>query len=101
MNLSEKVYALVTKIPKGKVTTYGELAKAVGRPKASRAIGQILNKNPNPIVVPCHRVVRSTGDLGGYAYGSKRKSKLLAKEGVKIVEGKIRNFDKVKVNFEF
>jgi methylated-DNA-[protein]-cysteine S-methyltransferase len=99
MNLSEKVYALVAKIPKGKVTTYGEVARAVGRPKASRAIGQILNINPNPIVIPCHRVVRSNGDLGGYAYGSKRKSKLLAREGVKVSKGKILDFN--KVNFDF
>lgn len=99
MSLREKVYDLVAKIPPGKVTTYGELARAVGRLGASRAIGQILNKNPNPIIVPCHRVVRSTGDIGGYAYGSKKKSKLLAKEGVKISKGKVLYFE--KVNFKF
>lgn len=99
MSLREKVCDLVAKIPPGKVTTYGELARAVGRPGASRAIGQILNKNPNPIIVPCHRVVRSTGDIGGYAYGSKKKSKLLAKEGVKISKGKVLYFE--KVNFKF
>ncbi|MFQ5941139.1 MAG: MGMT family protein [Nitrososphaerales archaeon] len=99
MNLSEKVYSLVTKIPRGKVTTYGELARAVGRPKSSRVIGQILNKNPDPIVVPCHRVVRSTGDLGGYANGSKKKSKLLEREGVQLSNGKILDFK--KVNFKF
>ena len=99
MNLSEKVYELVTKIPEGKVTTYHELAKAVDKPNASRVIGQILNKNPNPVIVPCHRVVKSNGDLGGYAYGSRKKSKLLAEEGVEISKGKVLNFEKVTFKF--
>lgn len=99
MRLSDKVYELVAKIPEGKVTTYSELAKAVGRPKASRLIGLILNRNPNPVMVPCHRVVKSNGDLGGYAYGAKAKMKLLEKEGVKVSKGKIVNFE--KVNFDF
>ncbi|MFQ5969325.1 MAG: MGMT family protein [Nitrososphaerales archaeon] len=99
MRLSDKVYELVTKIPEGKVTTYSELAKAVGQPKASRLIGFILNRNPDPVIVPCHRVVKSNGDLGGYAYGSKTKMKLLEKEGLKVSKGKIVNFK--KVNFDF
>jgi methylated-DNA-[protein]-cysteine S-methyltransferase len=99
MKMKEKVYELVSEIPAGKVTTYSELARAIGKPKASRAIGQILNKNPNPIIVPCHRVVRSNGDLGGYAYGSRRKLNLLAKEGVKVLKGKVLDFDKVKFRF--
>lgn len=99
MSLRERVYELVSKIPEGKVTTYAELAKAIGKPNASRAIGRILNRNPNPVVVPCHRVVKSTGDVGGYAYGTKKKSKLLSSEGVKISKGKIMDFD--KVNFKF
>jgi methylated-DNA-[protein]-cysteine S-methyltransferase len=81
------------------VTTYAELAKAAGKPKASRAIGQILNKNPNPIIVPCHRVVKSNGDLGGYAYGSIAKRKLLEKEGVKISKSKIIDFENAKYRF--
>ena len=99
MNLSDEVYELVAKIPEGKVTTYHELAKAVGKPNASRVIGQILNKNPNPVIVPCHRVVKSNGDLGGYAYGSRKKSKLLAEEGVEISKGKVLNFEKVTFKF--
>jgi len=99
MNLCEKVYELVMNIPKGKVTTYGELARAVGRPSASRVIGNLLNKNPNPQSVPCHRVVKSTGALGGYAYGPRKKLQLLTEEGVKISKGKIQDFE--KVNFEF
>jgi len=62
-------------------------------------IGQILNRNPNPIVVPCHRVVKSDGKLGGYAYGSDAKKKLLEKEGVKILEGRIVDFESTRYRF--
>lgn len=81
------------------MTTYAELAKATGKPKASRVIGQILNRNPNPIVVPCHRVVKSNGELGGYAYGSAAKKKLLEKEGVKISKCVIVDFENIKYRF--
>jgi methylated-DNA-[protein]-cysteine S-methyltransferase len=74
------IYKLLIKIPAGKVSTYGDLAKALGNPSASRETGRLLGKNPNPIVVPCHRVVMSDGKLGGYAYGSTRKRELLEKE---------------------
>lgn len=81
-DFSEKVYATVAKIPKGKTMTYKELAKAAGRPKAYRAVGNILNKNEDFKRVPCHRVVRSDGKAGGYALGEKRKRELLRQEGV-------------------
>ena len=68
----------------GKVSTYGDIAKALGMPLAARLIGQILHENPNPVVVPCHRVVHSNGKIGGYAYGSEKKRKLLEEEGVKF-----------------
>ncbi len=61
MLFSEKVLNLTQKIPKGKVTTYKEIAKALNT-KAYRAVGNVLNKNKNPVVIPCHRVVKSTGD---------------------------------------
>jgi len=93
------IYELVAKIPEGRVTTYAELAKAAGKPKASRLIGQILNRNPNPIVVPCHRVVKANSDLGGYAYGSDAKRKLLEKEGVKISKDRIVDFENTKYRF--
>ncbi len=99
MNLDNTIYKLVAMVPEGKVTTYGELARAAGKPKASRLIGQILNRNPNPIVVPCHRVVKSDGDVGGYAYGSSAKGKLLTKEGVKISRGKILDFESTRYRF--
>ena len=73
-------------IPRGKVTTYAALASAVGKPRAARAVGNVMAKNPFPIVVPCHRVVRSDLRLGGYAYGSEVKRRLLREEGV-VFEG--------------
>ncbi len=99
MNLDNTVYKLVSMVPEGRVTTYGELARAAGKPKASRLIGQILNRNPNPVVVPCHRVVKSDGDVGGYAYGSGAKGKLLVKEGIRISKGKIVGFENVRYKF--
>jgi methylated-DNA-[protein]-cysteine S-methyltransferase len=91
------VYDLLLKIPAGTVSTYGDLAKALGNPLASREIGRILGKNPNPIKVPCHRVVMSDGRVGGYRYGSDRKRELLEKEGVSFSNGIISDFTKVRV----
>lgn len=91
------VYDLLLKIPAGKVSTYGDLARALGNPSASRAIGRILGENPNPIKVPCHRVVMSNGQIGGYAYGTARKRQLLEKEGVSLTNGIVRNFKNVRV----
>ncbi len=76
------VYDIVAQIPEGKVTTYGDIARALGHPGASRAIGRILNRNPNPITTPCHRVIKSDGKVGGYAFGKTRKKELLKKEGL-------------------
>ncbi len=84
-----RVLKLVVKIPAGRVTTYGELAKAIGQPQASRAVGNALNKNPELIKIPCHRVVRSDGTIGGYIKGGLQKKKLLLKEGVEIRNNKI------------
>ncbi len=77
---SEKVYSVVKQIPKGSVMTYQEVAKQAGSPGAYRAVGNILNKNYDP-AVPCHRVIRSDGKLGGYNRGSDEKKKILKKEG--------------------
>jgi len=84
-----KVYKLLKKVPKGKVTTYGALAKAVGL--HPRQVAALMRKNRNP-EIHCHRVVMSDGRIGGYNRGVKTKIKLLMKEGIKIVDGKIRNF---------
>ena len=91
------VYDLLQKIPAGKVCTYGDLAKALGKPSAARAIGRILGRNPNPVVVPCHRVVKSDGVVGGYMYGSARKIELLEKEGISFSNGIICDFQSVRV----
>lgn len=79
----EKVYKIVKQIPRGSVLTYKEVAKKAGKPKAYRAVGNILNKNFNS-KIPCHRVVRSDGKIGGYNRGVKKKADLLSKEGMII-----------------
>jgi methylated-DNA-[protein]-cysteine S-methyltransferase len=91
------VYNLLLKIPAGKVSTYGDLAKALGNPLASREIGRILGRNPNPIRVPCHRIVMSDGKVGGYSYGSDRKRELLEKEGISFGNGIVSDFKRVRV----
>lgn len=77
----KKVYDVVKKIPKGEVLTYKKVARLAGRPKAFRAVGNALNKNPFAPTVPCHRVIRSDGRIGGYAQGIKAKIKILRMEG--------------------
>ena len=81
-----KVWNAIAKIPRGKVTTYKELAKIIKKPKASRAVANACGKNPFPITIPCHRVIRSDGKLGGYSGkgGIKTKKKILESEGIKI-----------------
>ena len=86
-----KVYELCKKVPKGKVTTYKAIAEKMGT-KAYRAVGAALNKNPFE-KVPCHRVVGSNGYLVGFARGLKKKAALLKKEGLKIKNFKIENFN--------
>ncbi|MBI2143492.1 MGMT family protein [Candidatus Woesearchaeota archaeon] len=122
MGFSEKIWQLCKKVPKGKVTTYKLLAEAAGT-KAYRAVGNAMNKNPNgllscgnsrrmvqigrtPIahsarrgIVPCHRVVDSSGHLHGFAHGLKKKAELLRKEGIKIKNYRIVDFEKVMHRF--
>ena len=88
-NFSESVLRLAAKIPKGKVATYRQIAVALGKPNAFRAVGNALNKNPHLIKIPCHRIVKSNGEVGNYASGAKRKIVLLRKEGIEIENGKI------------
>lgn len=88
MNIFQKrVYEVVKKIPKGKVLTYKIVAKLAGRPRDWRAVGNILNKNKDP-KIPCHRVIKSNGEIGGYKGGTKKKIYLLKREGIII---KIQN----------
>jgi methylated-DNA-[protein]-cysteine S-methyltransferase len=78
-----KVWSYLKKIPKGKLKTYAQVAKAIGKPKAVRAVANAIGKNPFPPQIPCHRVIRSDGKLGGYSAkgGIKTKKKLLKNEG--------------------
>lgn len=78
-NFKERVLAVVKKIPVGETMTYGEVAEAAGRPGAAQAVGNIMSKNFDPDI-PCHRVVRSDGTLGGYNRGIDRKAELLQAE---------------------
>lgn len=94
MNLDKRIYRKLSEVPKGKITTYGELAKAVGMKNGQRAVGRIMNKNPYPVIIPCHRVVKSDGKVGGYAYGEEIKSNMLQKEGIEIKNGKISDLEK-------
>jgi methylated-DNA-[protein]-cysteine S-methyltransferase len=86
-----RVYELTSRVPEGKVTTYGAIARKMGKPRASRAVGAALRANPTPIVVPCHRVVGHDGSLRGYGGGGgiPTKAKLLKKEGVAVSGGRV------------
>lgn len=84
----EKIYAKLRQVPKGKVTTYKELAKAVNS-KAYRAVGTAMNKNPYAPKIPCHRVINSDGRVGGFASGTQNKIKMLKTEGVEIINEKV------------
>lgn len=79
-----EVLAVAREIPFGETASYGEVAERIGRPGAARAVGSALGRNPVPLVVPCHRVVRSDGSPGGYTGGLDRKRRLLALEGASL-----------------
>lgn len=85
----KKVYVIVKKIPRGKVLTYKQLAVKLGNPGLARAVGNALNKNRDS-EVPCHRVVRSDGKVGGYNLGVKKKISSLKREGVNIVNLRLK-----------
>jgi methylated-DNA-[protein]-cysteine S-methyltransferase len=87
----ERCYGLLRRVPSGRVTTYGEIARALGS-RGFRAVGMAMNKNPYAPEVPCHRVVCSDGKIGGFAGGTKRKVEMLREEGVEIVDGRIVGF---------
>ncbi|MBI4360846.1 MGMT family protein [Candidatus Micrarchaeota archaeon] len=93
----KRVWALCAKIPEGRVSTYGVIARKL-RSKAFRAVGHALNQNPHGFIqgnkkVPCHRVVCSDGSLGGFAHGTTAKKKLLEKEGVRVYNGRVVDFE--------
>lgn len=80
----KEVWQALSSIPYGQTRSYADIAAQVGRPKAFRAVGMANNRNPIPIVIPCHRVVGSSGDMVGYAYGTKIKRYLLELEGIDV-----------------
>lgn len=87
----EKVYEISKNIPKGKVATYGQIARLAGKPKAARAVGGFMRTNPYAPVVPCHRVVASDGSLTGFSAegGIKKKKEMLISEGVEFKGDKV------------
>jgi methylated-DNA-[protein]-cysteine S-methyltransferase len=93
-SFNERCYALLKRIPEGKVTTYKEMAHALNS-KAWRAVGSAMAKNKNLIDVPCHRVVRSNGTVGEYALGSAKKAELLIAEGLTVTNGRVKNLAEV------
>lgn len=98
-SFEEKVWSALKKIPKGRVSTYGEIAKAIGNKNSARAVGNACNKNPFSPKIPCHRIVQSNGNLGGFAKGKKKKIELLKKEGIQIEKGKIVGFEEKSFRF--
>ncbi|NDC36496.1 MAG: MGMT family protein [Proteobacteria bacterium] len=92
-DFAERCYKLVQRVPRGRVTTYAEIAHALGG-KGYRAVGNALNKNPYAPEVPCHRVVSSSGRISGFAWGERRKIKLLRAEGIEVRGGRIVDFPK-------
>jgi len=92
MTFQKKVLALAKKIPKGKIMTYAGVAKKLH--SSPRAVGRALAANPSPNKIPCFRVIMSSGKIGGYKLGAKRKAELLKREGFAIKKGKILDLTK-------
>ena len=99
MRIEERIYKKLLQVPYGKITTYGELSRSVGLKNGQRVVGQIMKKNPFPVIIPCHRVVKSNGDIGGYAFGINVKKTMLSKEGICIKNDKIENFENLFFKF--
>ena len=93
-SFNERCYEILRTVPSGKVTTYKAIAQALGT-KSYRAVGNAMHRNPYAPQVPCHRVVSSTGSIGGFAFGLARKVALLKREGIQVAGGKIANFEAV------
>ena len=91
-SFNKRCYQKLVLIPKGMISTYAEIAKSLDS-KAYRAVGNALGNNPHLISVPCHRIIRSDGSLGGYVLGINKKIQLLKKEGISIKDNKVMNFE--------
>ena len=96
-SFGKKVLAVTARISAGRIMTYGEVARAAGRPRAARAVGNILRENPRPFYkfqrriqpIPCHRVIRADGKVGGYSGSPNAKARLLKREGIEIRAGRM------------
>ncbi|HLC48685.1 MAG TPA: MGMT family protein [Candidatus Norongarragalinales archaeon] len=85
-----RVYSAARRVPKGKVATYKAIAIVAGKSKAMRAVGNIMHHNDiSHTGVPCHRIIKSSGEVGGFAHGTKKKVALLLSEGVRVMNGKV------------
>jgi len=93
-SFSERCYDLLRKVPGGRVTTYGEIARGLGC-SAYRAVGMAMNRNPYAPEVACHRVVGAGGVIGGFEHGVKQKIEMLKVEGVGVVDGRVVDFESV------
>ncbi|MBI2251299.1 MAG: MGMT family protein [Armatimonadetes bacterium] len=96
--LFKKIYKMVSRVPKGKVTTYKSVACAIGKPRAYRIVGTAMAKNKDTKKVPCHRVIKSNGNIGFYQEGIKKKKEILKKEGIKISKENKINLNKYLFN---
>ncbi len=94
------VLRLLLEIPRGKVTTYGEIAAALGDKIASRAVGYVMASNPRPDIFPCYKVVNSDGSVGKYSLGKERKAYKLRRDGIRIFGGKIAELDRVLMRWD-
>lgn len=81
-SFQRQVLCKAWQIPRGQVQSYGHLARAIRIPKGARAVGAALSRNPFPLLIPCHRIVRATGEIGGFGSGVKLKKLLLQREGI-------------------
>ena len=97
-SFQSRVWSVCARIPRGRVSTYKYIARAL-HTRAYQAVGNALNKSPGMPSVPCHRVVKSDGELGGFAHGSRKKKELLETEGVQVKGGRIADFKGVCYNF--
>lgn len=94
MSPAARVYRALCSVPRGTVVTYADLARAAGIENGQRAVGRMMATNPYPGIVPCHRVVRSDGRIGGYMYGAESKAAMLRREGVEVDGGgRVVGFD--------
>ena len=96
MNLYEYTYYLVAQIPKGMVSSYGTVAEALGDKRASRAVGRMMNQNPDPDTMPCFKIVYADGKIGGFGRGINDKIRRLKKDGITVKEHKIADFEEVR-----